>query len=85
MSWNIEQCKMWSDWAQEACKVTDEEYLELWKIAKIQAKRSGNVQAYETAKAKVVEYESKIAANELEKSITVFKEFADNHNRKFEK
>lgn len=64
MKWTLEQCKMWSDWALEAYKVSDEEYLELWKLAKIQAKKSGNIQAYETAKAKIEEYESRVAAND---------------------
>lgn len=53
MSWNVEQCKAWRDWAIEAYKISKEEYIELWKLCEIQARRTGNIEMVTTAKAKI--------------------------------
>lgn len=60
MSWNIEQCKTFTDWAIEAYTVSKEEYLELWKLCVIQARKSGNKEALTTAKARVKQLEAEL-------------------------
>lgn len=54
MSWNLEQCKMWAEWAQDYYKVDEEEMKALKAYA----------EAYKKSQASAKALESKVPAND---------------------
>ena len=51
MSWNKEQCKMWSDWAIEHYKVEEEELQALKEYAEAYKKSQASYEALESSPA----------------------------------